>query len=972
MTKSSRQQARFACMQRLATGLALTLAAALVPTTAIAAPSVLPPVKRTLTASKGSCATTTYRTPMSGFVTVRDDGTTKGDWDLAVTDARSRSKLASSKGFRANEVAQTFVGAAQKLTVRGCHVSGGDTTFPVQVVFSDAQPPKATRPSLVRLPTMDEKVLNRLDSLGFDVTHNVRDGHADVIAPTAAKLALLEKLGLNFKLRSLDLRKDFVKAREADLRYATRMGAKGSPLPSGRTGYRTLADHQAELKAMVKDHPGLTRPVTLGQTYQGRDIAGVEISKNVDAANDGRPTFLMVGNHHAREWPSGEIAIEFAHYLIDGYGSDPQITSLLERERVVVVPIINVDGYNASRGAADDGYFPDPADSTGLGDLQTVEGVAPPFGGNLAYRRKNCNGAVPNGPNHEEQDLPCYYQIGVDPNRNYGQNWGGVGAGTDQGTQSYRGAGQWSEPETQAVWHWSQAHNVTFMMTLHNVAALVLRPPGVHTDGQAPDEARMKELGDQMAADTGYTSQYGFELYDTSGTTEDWQYGGQGAFGYTIEIGPAGGDFHMPYQVGVVDQWTGTGERAGKGLRSALLRAAESAGNTGDHSVIKGAAPAGSVLRLKKSFNTFSSPVCTYAQGYVNAGTLPSDADCLMPGDPVSTPDHLDYTMVVPSSNTYEWHVTPSTRPFVARKITPGGYDATAYQTDKYDAVAGEAPAADRGIDDPQGINEQPEDPYSVDRKFSVAPGEAGNKVLVDLTWGIPLQDYDLKVYRRQADGSLTPAGTGTGPTGGSAGSSGEANGIDEQVEIARADPGEYVARVIYYLTGAQQSPDANDWHMEVSRYKVQPDKVENGREYWTMSCEKPDGTVLESKEIYVERGQAVTADFACGAAAPPQTAGDGGGAAGDGGAGTGTAPASDTGTAPASDTGTTPAGGVLGDRQSGGAKKPAAKKPTKRATCLKKASKIKSKSKRSAAVRTCKKRYPTMAERRAAARKRR
>jgi hypothetical protein len=925
-------------MHRLVTAAALALAAAIVPSMAVAAPATLPTVKRTLSASTRSCDTTSYRAPMAGFVSVRDDGTTRGDWDLAVVDNRSRSTVGASKAFGSNELVQSFVSAGQRVTIRGCHVSGSDSTFPVSIIFSDAKPPKATRPSLVRVGTSNPGILRRLESLGFDVTENVRGGHADVVAPSAAKLAALQKLNLPIKIRSLDLRKDFAKARKADARYEARVGA--SPLPSGRTGYRTLADYQAELKKLVADHPGLVRPVTLGQTFQGRNIQGVEIAHNVNAPNDGRATFLLVGEHHAREWPSGEIAMEFANYLISGDGSDTQVTNLLERERVVVVPIINVDGFNASRGAAPDGYFPDPADSTGVPEGDTAEGVAFPFGGNLAYRRKNCDGAVPNGPNHEEQNLPCYYQIGVDPNRNYGQNWGGVGASSDPNTQSYRGTGQWSEPETQAVWHWSQQHNVTFMMTLHTVAALVLRPPGVHNDGLAPDEQRMKELGDQMAADTGYTSQYGWQLYDTSGTTEDWQYGGQGAFGYTIEIGPEGGQFHQAYETGVVDQWTGGKDHPGLGLRSALMRAAESGANPGDHSVIQGNAPAGSILRLKKSFITESSPICTFAQGLLVAGGPLAPLDCVAPNGTTKTPDKLDYTMVVPSSNHFEWHVTPSTRPFVARKVTAGGYADAPYGTPQtFDAQDSDVPAGDRGIDDPQGINESPEEPYSAERRFTVSPDEAGNKIQVDLSWDVPLQDYDLKLYRVGDSGQLEPAGVGTGPTGGSGGSSGEANGVPEQIVVERAQPGEYVARVIYYMTGAPQTGQGNDWHMKVSRYKLEPDKVETGKEYWTMQCETADGQVLESKEIYVERGQAVTSDFACGTGSVPATTG-------------------------------ADSSFVLGEKVAS-TNPPSKNAASKRALCLKKASKIKSKSKRKAAVRRCKKRYPTAAERRAAAKKR-
>jgi hypothetical protein len=611
--------------------------------------------------------------------------------------------------------------------------------------------------------------------------------------------------------------------------------------------------------------------------------------------------------------------MEFAHYLLDGYGTDSEVTNLVNREHIVIVPIINVDGFNASRGTAEDGYIPDPYDSTGVPDGDTVEGVALPFGGNLAYRRKNCDGPVPNGPNHEEQNLPCYYQVGVDPNRNYGQNWGGVGASSDPNTQSYRGAGQWSEPETQAVWHWSQVHNVTFMMTLHNVAALVLRPPGVHTNGLAPDEQRMKELGDSMAADTGYTSQYGWQLYDTSGTTEDWQYGGQGAFGYTIEIGPVNGQFHMPYDVGVVQQWTGDSKHQGLGMRAALLTAAESAGNPGDHSVIEGAAPAGAILHLSKKFNTDSSPICTYAQGLLVAGSPLSPLDCVAPGASTSTPDHLDYKMVVPADNHYEWHVTPSTRPFVARKVTSGGFADKAYKTDTYDAQDGDVPADDKAVDDNLG-DAGDDSKYSASRRFTVTPDEAGNELVVDLNWDVPAQDYDLNLYHVKSDGSLEGEGT-----------SGNPNGVPESVSLPGAPAGDYVAQVVYYLTGAPQTGQGNDWHLTVNRFQANPDTVETGRENWTMTCESADGQVLESKDIYVERGQAVTVDFGCGGAVPASSG-----------------------------------GGVLDQRvattKTPGAKK-AAKKPTRRVACLRKASKIRSKAKRKAAVHRCRTRYPAKAK---------
>ena len=161
-----------------------------------------------------------------------------------------------------------------------------------------------------------------------------------------------------------------------------------------------------EMKGLVASHPGLIRPVTLPKTsWQGRPIQGIELAKNVDAKDDGRAVYFVMGEHHAREWPSAEIAMEFADFLANGYGQDPQITSLLERERIVIVPIVNVDGFISSRDAFDLGdefyannvYITDPTHQVGDvdGGSEVTLGESVANGGNFAYRRKNCDGGVP-------------------------------------------------------------------------------------------------------------------------------------------------------------------------------------------------------------------------------------------------------------------------------------------------------------------------------------------------------------------------------------------------------------------------------------------------------------------------------------------------------------------------------------------------------------------------------------------------
>ena len=87
-----------------------------------------------------------------------------------------------------------------------------------------------------------------------------------------------------------------------------------------------------------------------------------------------------------------------------------------------------------------------------------------------------------------------------------------------------------------------------------------------------------------MASETDYISQYSYQLYDTTGTTDDYLYDGLGAFSYTPEIGKE--EFHPAYAEFVaeydgrpeVDRYGNpTGRQLG-GLREAYTLA----GETGD------------------------------------------------------------------------------------------------------------------------------------------------------------------------------------------------------------------------------------------------------------------------------------------------------------------------------------------------------------------------------------------------------
>lgn len=460
--------------------------------------------------------------------------------------------------------------------------------------------------ALVEVPVGGAADVERLERLGFDVTHDVDATGAELLLD-AADRRRLAAAGYESRTIIPDYEATTRAWRAAEERSTTRSG-----LPTQRDSYRYPSDYAAEIAGLAADHPQVARRVVIGRSVNGADLEGLEIGGDV-TREDGRPVFVVIGLHHAREWPSGEVNMEFAHDLVEHYGTDARITALLDRVRVFVFPVTNPDGFLMSRGSS--------LLAPGLDQLQ----------------RKNANE--------------------VDLNRNYGAFWGGNGASNTPSSDIYRGPDPWSEPESAAIHAFSQNRHITNFQSIHNIAALVLRPPGFQALGLAPDEPRLKLLGDRMAAATGYESQYGYQLYEVTGATEDWNYVAQNAFGYTVELGGQG-SFQGPYATNVVQQYLGTGGRGG--VREALLLAGEQAADARDHAVVQGTTRPGAILRLRKSFDTVTSPVCQ--------GTTynPSGAQtCPTPGPVRALADGLDTRLTVPASGRFEWHVTPSERPFL-------------------------------------------------------------------------------------------------------------------------------------------------------------------------------------------------------------------------------------------------------------------------------------------------------------------
>ncbi len=241
----------------------------------------------------------------------------------------------------------------------------------------------------------------------------------------------------------------------------------------------------------------------IGTSIEGRAIRALAIGHG----GDGRPTIVVIGTQHAREWISPMVTTCLADGLTRGWvDQEPEVVALLDAIDVVVVPVVNPDGYEYSW------------------DFDR-------------FWRKNRR---PGG--------------GVDLNRNWDAMWGtGVG-GEPPSSEIYPGTAAFSEPETDAVRGLVQARNVVGFLDYHSPIAVVLYPFAYTPD---PGPAEETELAWAEAMAGAITAVHGV-MHGTGkpgvgnpsgGLAQDWAHGAQGALAWTVELrggSGGGGGFVLP------------------------------------------------------------------------------------------------------------------------------------------------------------------------------------------------------------------------------------------------------------------------------------------------------------------------------------------------------------------------------------------------------------------------------------------
>ncbi|MBN2309401.1 MAG: carboxypeptidase regulatory-like domain-containing protein [Candidatus Hydrogenedentes bacterium] len=105
-----------------------------------------------------------------------------------------------------------------------------------------------------------------------------------------------------------------------------------------------LQDYATAYGAGQSTNPDLCRLTSLGQSEQGRELWALLITDNPDIEED-EPEFKYIGTMHGDEALGMELCLYLIDRLLSGYGTDSQVTALVDDTAIWIVPLMNPDGH---------------------------------------------------------------------------------------------------------------------------------------------------------------------------------------------------------------------------------------------------------------------------------------------------------------------------------------------------------------------------------------------------------------------------------------------------------------------------------------------------------------------------------------------------------------------------------------------------------------------------------------------------
>ncbi len=345
--------------------------------------------------------------------------------------------------------------------------------------------------------------------------------------------------------------------------------------------YHSYTESTALLERLADRYPNLAKLYSIGTGVIGnRELWLIEIGNQETGPAESKPAAYFDANQHASEVTGGEVTLYLAHYLLSRYGSDPDVTRLIDTRVTYILQRADPDGAEAymtgsvdwdpaaAPGASDrdrDGRFSEdgPEDIDGDGEtlrirIEDPDGDWKPFDRDprILVRRDDddsegtfyrvlSEGLDNDGDGEVNEDSPT---TGFISNRNYPAYW----ASTDA---RFRGQGDYPLQEHNARllvdFILSKPH-ISQIESYHTTSGIHLRPYSARPDTDFPPQD-LQDYNAILAKGTAITTYPVASIYNDFTTIQpgipfdqqpgvrhgvfiDWSYVHAGIFSVTTEL----------------------------------------------------------------------------------------------------------------------------------------------------------------------------------------------------------------------------------------------------------------------------------------------------------------------------------------------------------------------------------------------------------------------------------------------------
>jgi hypothetical protein len=303
------------------------------------------------------------------------------------------------------------------------------------------------------------------------------------------------------------------------------------------------------LERWAEKYPELVDLYEVGESYEGRQILQITVTNKKTGKDTDKPAAFFEGGRHSGEVTGSECVLWLAKYLLENYGTDPEVTRLLDTKTIYLKPINNPDGHNLYMHTAQsnrssvrpedndgDGLLDEdpPDDLDGNGIILTMRWKDEKKGTFIPDSKDSTGRIMKRVPAGKGIYLTSSEGIdndndgrinedgigGLDLHRNYPENWRPETEATGRGnTQGGAGEFPLSETETRAVVTFLLSHpNVYVVNSMDTSVPMHLRPPSTSPseDRMYPEDLKWyKKFDDIGKKITGYSK--AGDVYDDYG-----------------------------------------------------------------------------------------------------------------------------------------------------------------------------------------------------------------------------------------------------------------------------------------------------------------------------------------------------------------------------------------------------------------------------------------------------------------------